>query len=112
MSNSAIWTLIISLGALTFLFRASFIVFLGNKEMPQNIQRYLRYVAVALIPGMIAQQIAYPASLGGKVDIIWVIAALTAILASLRSKNALIIMAVGASTFIILMAMRSYGILF
>lgn len=112
MTNSSIWIMIISLGALTFMFRASFVMFLGNKEMPAYIQRHLRYVAVALIPGMITQQIAFPASLSGKIDVIWVIAAFTAILTSLRTKNPLSIMGVGACTYVILMGMRSFEILF
>ena len=112
MTDIQIWISIVGLGLLTIILRSSFIVFWGDRQMPDWLMRHLRYVAVALIPGMIAQMIAYPRSLNNQWDLVWVIAAGVALIAGIVFKNALASMLFGGSCFIILMGMRSYEILF
>ncbi len=105
MTDLRIWTLIISLSLVTYLLRGSFIVFLGNRELPETMRRYLRYVAVAIIPGMIAGLVTFPASLNGQTNIVWMGATFAAILTGLKWKNPLIIMLVGAGSYILLEAL-------
>ncbi len=102
MTDFRIWTTIILLSVLTFLLRGSFIVFLGDREMPMAARRYLRYVAVAIIPGMIAGLVSFPASLGGQTNAVWLGATLVAILTGLKWKNPLVIMLAGAAAYILL----------
>lgn len=102
MSDERIFTLLIILSVLTYLLRASFLVFLGDRELPPTMRRYLRYVAVAIIPGMIAGLVAFPASLDGQTNIVWLGATLGACLAGLKWKSPLPTMLVGALSFIML----------
>ncbi len=105
MTEPRIWILILALSFVTYMLRGSFILFLGNRDMPEYFRRYLRYVAVAIIPGMIAGLVAFPASLSGQTNFIWMGATLAAFLTGLKWKNPLIIMLVGASAYIALSAL-------
>ena len=73
-----LWTVIIALGAGTYLIRFSFIGIVGGREMPSWVLRHLRYVAVAVMPGLIAPLVVWPAATGGETDPARMIAALIA----------------------------------
>ena len=73
-----LWTVIIALGAGTYLIRFSFIGIVGGREMPSWLLRHLRYVAVAVMPGLIAPLVVWPAATGGQTDPARMIAALFA----------------------------------
>ncbi len=105
MTDFRIWTTIIALSVLTFMLRGSFIAFWGKRQLPEYIHRYLRYVAVAIIPGMIAGLVVFPASLDGSTNPSWLLATLAAVLAGLKWKNPLIIMLIGAAVYLILTAL-------
>ena len=47
-----IWTIILALGAGTFLLRFSFLGLMGNRPFPDWLQRHLRYTAAAVLPGL------------------------------------------------------------
>ena len=63
-----LWTVIIGLGIGTYLIRFSFLGIIGGRELPQWVLRHLRYVAVAVMPGLIAPLVVWPAATGGEPD--------------------------------------------
>ncbi len=80
MSNLDIWLTIIFLGIGTFLLRFSFIGIVGDRKLPEWMTRHLRYVPVAVMPGLIAPLTVWPQATGGDVDPARLIAAATALL--------------------------------
>lgn len=68
MSDQAVWTVIIALGAGTFLIRYSFLGIIGGRKLPDWLLRHLRYVPVAVLPGLIAPLVAWPQATGGEPD--------------------------------------------
>ncbi len=68
MSTLDIWLTIIFLGLGTYLLRLSFIGLIGSRKLPEWVMRHLRYVPVAVMPGLIAPLIAWPAATGGQLD--------------------------------------------
>ena len=112
MSTSSLWATMIFLGIMTFALRASFIIFWGDREAPQWLTRHLRYVAVAIIPGMIAGMLTYPPETADYHQAIWSLSALAALIAGVYRKDALSALLAGAGLYIILKAMQSFGILF
>lgn len=79
MNDTTVWILIAGLGAGTFLIRFSFLGLLGGRELPEWLIRHLRYVPVAVLPGMIAPLVVWPAATGGMLDPARTIAALVAL---------------------------------
>ena len=69
MSDTAkIWTVILVLGVGTFLIRYSFIGLVGDRALPFWAQRMLRYVPVAVMPGLVAPLVLWPPATGGTPD--------------------------------------------
>lgn len=68
MSDQAIWTVIIALGIGTYLIRYSFLGIIGGRELPQWLLRHLRYVPVAVLPGLIAPLVVWPSVTDGSPD--------------------------------------------
>jgi len=68
MSDTTVWILIITLGIGTFLIRFSFLGLLGGRQLPEWLIRHLRYVPVAVMPGLVAPLVAWPAATGGSLD--------------------------------------------
>jgi len=79
MDNTSIWITIIALGIGTFLIRFSFLGLLGGKDLPVWLTRHLRYVPVAVLPGLVAPLVVWPAATGGDADLARSLAALTAL---------------------------------
>ncbi len=73
-----LWTVIIGLGIGTYLIRFSFIGIVGNRPLPEWALRHLRYVAVAVMPGLIAPLVVWPPATGGETDAARLLAALAA----------------------------------
>lgn len=63
-----IWVVIVGLAIGTYLIRLSFIGLIGDREMPEWVLRHLRYTAVAVLPGLIAPLVVWPAATGGQAD--------------------------------------------
>ncbi len=74
----SLWTVIIGLGIGTYLIRFSFIGIIGGRPLPDWVLRHLRYVAVAVMPGLIAPLVVWPAATGGEPDPARLLAALVA----------------------------------
>ncbi len=80
MSDLSIWLMILALGVGTFLIRFSFLGLLGGRELPEWLTRHLRYVPVAVLPGLVAPLVAWPDITDGALDPARTIAALTALI--------------------------------
>jgi branched-subunit amino acid transport protein len=70
MSFSAanIWVIIVLLGIGTFLIRFSFLGLIGDRPLPGWVLRCLRYTAVAVMPGLVAPLVLWPAAVDGALD--------------------------------------------
>ncbi len=87
MTQSQIWTVILLLGLGTFLVRFSFIGLLGNRDLPPYLLKLLKYVPVAVMPGLVAPMVVWPQATGGEPDLARLLAALAALVlgAAMRS---------------------------
>ncbi|MSU88202.1 AzlD domain-containing protein [Rhodobacteraceae bacterium 2CG4] len=63
-----VWALIAALGLGTYLIRLSFLGLIGDRELPPFVMRCLRYVPVAVLPGLVAPLAVWPAATGGQPD--------------------------------------------
>ena len=68
LTTLEIWVIILVLGAGTFLFRLSFLGLGGSASWPPVVLRLLRYTPVAVIPGLVAPLVLWPAATEGAFD--------------------------------------------
>ncbi|MCV6823213.1 MULTISPECIES: AzlD domain-containing protein [Halocynthiibacter] len=102
-SLANIWLIIVLLGAGTYLIRFSFLGLLGGVQLPEWVLRHLRYTPVALIPGLVAPLVIWPAATGGETDPARLIAAVVTILVGYFTKSLVpAILAGGASLYLAL----------
>lgn len=88
ISNPAqIWPVIIGLAIGTFLIRYSFLGLIGDRELPEWFLRHLRYVGVAVLPGLIAPLILWPAATGGSPDLARILATVAAVTIGIWKKS-------------------------
>ncbi len=85
----ALWLVIILLGLGTYLIRFSFLGLIGGRPLPDWVLRHLRYVAVAVMPGLIAPLLVWPAATNGVPDPSRLLAALFAFAIGIWSKSVL-----------------------
>ncbi|MEP1538638.1 MAG: AzlD domain-containing protein [Paracoccaceae bacterium] len=97
MNTAQLWTVILSLGAGSFLLRFSFLGFIGNRPMPEWLLRHLRYTAVAILPALVAPLIVWSDGPGTEPDLGQIIAALCALFFGWRTKNVFVAIFAGAS---------------
>ncbi len=102
MSDHTIWIVIVFLGIGTFLIRYSFLGILGGRDLPDWVLRHLRYVPVAVLPGLIAPLVVWPEATGGALDPVRLSAAAAALLigALLRSTLGAIFGGMGVLYFV------------
>ncbi len=86
-SDSTIWTIIGCLAVGTFLIRFSFLGLVGNRTMPPLVLRLLRFTPVAVLPGMVAPLVLWPAATGGQPDLARFIAAAAALCVGYWTRN-------------------------
>lgn len=86
---SAIWIVILSLAVGTYLIRLSFLGLIGDRPLPPLALRLLRYVPVAVMPGLVAPLIVWPAATGGQPDAARLIAAVVALALGAATRNML-----------------------
>ncbi len=91
-----IWLIIIVLGVGTFALRFSFLGLIGDRELPPFVQRLLRYTAVAVIPGLVAPLILWPAATGGAPDAARLAAAAATLLVGVLTRSVLPAILAGA----------------
>lgn len=75
------------LGIGTFLIRFSFIGLVGDRELPNWALRLLRYVPVAVMPGLIAPMVMWPGATDGVPDPPRLVAACTALGIGLLTRS-------------------------
>jgi branched-subunit amino acid transport protein len=96
MSVATIWGVILALGLGTFLIRFSFLGLIGRKPLPEWVLRHLRYTAVAVLPGLVAPLVLWPAAAGGQPEPARLLAAAATVAAGLWTRSVLGAMGAGA----------------
>jgi branched-subunit amino acid transport protein len=102
-SDAQIWAVILVLGVGTFLIRFSFLGMLGGRDLPDWLLRHLRYTPVAVLPGMVAPLVLWPAGTGGEPDAARLLAALATVLLGMWLKNMILAILGGAGTLFALL---------
>lgn len=100
-STFDIWMIILGLGLGTFLLRFSFLGLVGGRDLPPMVLRVLRYTPVAVIPGLVAPLVLWPAATDGALDMPRLMAAATTlIVAGVFRRVLLAILAGGAVLYL------------
>lgn len=96
LESREIWTLILVIGAGTYLIRLSFLALIGDRTLPPLALKLLRYTPVAVIPGLVAPLILTP---GAPADPVRIAAAIATVAVGWRAKSLLPAIAAGAAVF-------------
>ena len=91
------WIIIFALGIGTFALRFVFIGIIGDRELPAWVLRHLRYTAVAVLPGLVAPLVLWPAATDGQPDIPRLAAALVTLAVGYQTKNVIYAILGGAA---------------
>jgi branched-subunit amino acid transport protein len=86
-SDANIWLIIVAMGIGTFGLRFVFLGIIGGRDMPPWVLRHLRYTAVAVMPGLIAPLVLWPAATGGQPDTARLAAAAVTLTLGLVTRN-------------------------
>jgi branched-subunit amino acid transport protein len=78
-SSTTIWLVIFGLAAGTYLIRFSFLGLLDGDKMPLWMSRHLKFVGVAVMPGIAAPAVIWPDATGGELDLARLLAAAAAL---------------------------------
>lgn len=97
-SSAEIWIIIAILAVGTFFIRFSFLGLIGDRPMPPLVLQLLRFTPVAVLPGMVAPLVIWPAATAGQPDLVRMIAALATLAIGLWTKNVLWGILGGAAT--------------
>lgn len=89
IDRGTLWLVIVALGVGTFLIRFSFLGMIGSRTMPAWLLRALRYVPVAVLPGLVAPAVLWPAATGGETDPARLAAALATLATGILTRNML-----------------------
>ncbi len=98
-SSFEIWMIIAIMGVGTFLIRFSFLGLIGDRPMPAFVLRLLRYTPVAVLPGMVAPLVLWPAATDGQFDLLRLLAAFATVLIGIWTRHVLWAIVGGALTF-------------
>lgn len=96
-----VWSVIGVLALGTFLIRFSFLGLIGDRPLPPFLLRLLRYTPVAVIPGMVAPLVLWPAATGGETDPARLAAAVATVAAGIWWKSLLGAIAVGVAVLFV-----------
>ncbi|MGR3757330.1 MAG: AzlD domain-containing protein [Tranquillimonas sp.] len=103
--TGALWAIVGLLAAGTFLIRFSFLGLIGARPMPPWLLRLLRYTPVAVIPGMVAPLVLYPAATAGAPDPARLIAAAATLAVGIWTRSAIMAIGAGAATLFAMLAL-------
>ena len=103
-STAEIWIIILALGAGTFLIRFSFLGLFGRRQFPPWLIRHLRYTPAAVLPGLVAPLVLWPAATGGAPDAPRLAAAITTLAVGFLTRSFMAAVFAGAATL--------YGLIF
>lgn len=98
----SVWFIIIALGVGSYLIRFSFIGLIGNRTLPPAVLRHLRYAAVAVLPGLVAPAVLWPAATQGQFDPPRVCAAVVTLALGYWTKNLFAAIGAGMGTLYLL----------
>ncbi|WP_224824909.1 AzlD domain-containing protein [Cognatishimia sp. MH4019] len=98
IDSTQLWTVILGLGAGSFALRFSFLGIIGKRPLPEWVLRHLRYTAVAVLPGLIAPLVLWPAATGGELEPARLCAAAATLLIGITTRNVLAAIFGGAIT--------------
>lgn len=98
IETKELWIVIIGLGLGSYLLRFTFIGLVGGRPMPAWVLRHLRYTAVAILPALVAPQVAWPTATDGAFDAPRFMAALATILVGLLTRRVFPAIFAGAAT--------------
>ena len=98
MSTGMIWFIIAVMGLGTFLIRFSFLGLIGDRSLPEWVLRHLRYTPVAVLPGLVAPLVLWPAATGGNPEPARLSAAAVTLGLGYLTKNVLVAIIGGAVT--------------
>ena len=93
-----LWLVILALGAGSFGLRFVFLGLVGDRPLPPWLLRHLRYTAVAVLPGLVAPLVVWPAATGGTLDAPRMAAALVTLGLGYWTRNVILAIAAGALT--------------
>ncbi|MEK6204922.1 MAG: AzlD domain-containing protein, partial [Amylibacter sp.] len=93
-----VWFIIISMAIGTFFIRYSFLGLLGDRDVPDWVLRHLRYVGVAVLPGLIAPLILWPEATGGTLDLARIMATIAAVMIGIWKKSVIGAVVLGFGT--------------
>jgi len=98
IDTADLWVVIIGLGLGSFGLRFVFTGLVGNRPLPPWLLRHLRYTAVALIPGLVAPLVVWPAATAGTLDAPRLAAALVTLAVGYVLRNVIVAILLGALT--------------
>lgn len=98
MTEYPLWAIICILGGLTYLTRFSFLGLIGDRPLPDWVLRHLRYTGVAVLPGLVAPLVLWPAATGGDPNIARLLAAGVTLAVGVWRKDVLAAIAAGFVT--------------
>lgn len=104
-SDTTIWWIIAALGVGTYLIRFSFLGLIGSRPMPPWVLRHLRYTSVAILPGLVAPLVVFPAATGGALDPARLLAAGVTVFIGYKTKGVVRAMVGGAITLFAVQAL-------
>ncbi|MEM8869709.1 MAG: AzlD domain-containing protein [Pseudomonadota bacterium] len=87
LSDAQIWLIIVLLGIGTYLIRFSFLGLIGNRQLSPFTEKLLRFVPVAVMPGLVAPMVVWPAASGGAADPARMIAATVALVVGATTRS-------------------------
>lgn len=95
-TTAEIWVIIAVLAVGTYLIRFSFLGLLGSRTLPPIVLRLLRYTPVAVIPGMVAPLVLWPAATAGQTDPARLVAAIVTVGVGVWTRNLIAAILAGA----------------
>jgi len=102
------WVVIVSVGALNYLSRLSFIAFFANRSMPPVLAGVLKFVPAAMLTALVVPMVAAAPSLGSGIQIdARLPAAALAVVVAYRSRSTILTLATG---MVALWVLRALGV--
>lgn len=98
MDSTLTWTVILCLGLGGFAMKFLFIGIVGDRPLPPWLLRHLRYTAVAVLPGLVAPLVVWPAATDGELDPARLAAAIVTISVGWWTRSIIAAILSGATT--------------
>lgn len=105
IDKTVFWTVMPALAVATYAIRFSFLGFLGARPLPGWLRRALRYTAVAVLPGLVAPLVLWPAATQGTPDPARLTAAFATVIAGVVFRSMLAGIAAGGVTLFTVLAL-------